>query len=70
MRTKERRKSLKTKKDKAVLIQGLQKLSADVADIAALLEGTEAPAKTQDTPAKDPEELAAIVAEAEVIGNG
>ena len=111
-----------TKKDKAVLIQGLQKLSADVAELAALLEGAEVPAKTQDMPAedtapaakeeapakvytyeetrallaeqsrsgfggeakerlrahgvkqlsevKDPEELAAIVAEAEVIGNG
>ena len=111
-----------TKKDKQVLIEGLKKLSADVADIAALLEGTEAPAKTQDMPAEDtapaakeeapakvytyeetrailaeksrtgfraevkailtahgvkqlsevknPEELAAIVAEAEVIGNG
>ena len=111
-----------TKKDKQVLIEGLKKLSADVADLAALLEGTEAPAKTQDAPAKDPapmpeeeapakvytyeetrailaeksrigfraevkailtahgvkqlsevkdpEELAAIVAEAEVIGNG
>ena len=110
-----------TKKDKAVLIQGLQKLSADVAELAALLEGAEVPAKTQDVPAedtaptakeeapakvytyeetrailaeksrtgfraevkailtahgvkqlsevKDPEELAAIVAEAEVIGN-
>ena len=43
-----------TKKDKQVLIDGLKKLSADVADIAALLEGTEAPAKTQDAPAKDP----------------
>ena len=111
-----------TKKDKQVLIDGLKKLSADVADLAALLEGTEAPAKTQDAPAKDPapafteeepakvytyeevrailaeksrtgfraevkailtahgvkqlsdvkspEEFAAIVAEAEVIGNG
>ena len=112
-----------TKNDKQVLIDGLKKLSADVAEIAALLEGTEAPAKTQDAPAKDPapmpekkeapakvytyeetrailaeksrtgfraevkailtahgvkqlsevkdpEELAAIVAEAEVIGNG
>ena len=112
-----------TKKDQQVLIEGLKKLSADVADLAALLEGTEAPAKTQDAPAKapapmpekkeapakvytyeetrailaeksrtgfraevkailtahgvkqlsdvkDPEELAAIVAEAEVIGNG
>ena len=43
-----------TKKDKQVLIEGLKKLSADVADLAALLEGTEAPAKTQDAPAKDP----------------
>ena len=43
-----------TKKDKQVLIEGLKKLSADVADLAALLEGTEAPTKTQDAPAKDP----------------
>ena len=111
-----------TKKDKQVLIDGLKKLSADVADLAALLEGTEAPAKKQDDPVeepapavteeapakvctyeevrailaeksrtgfraevkailtahgvkqlsdvKSPEEFAAIVAEAEVIGNG
>lgn len=111
-----------TKKDKQVLIDGLKKLSADVADLAALLESTEAPAKKQDVPAEDtapatteqapakvytyekvrailaeksrtgfraevkailtahgvkqlsdvksPEEFAAIVAEAEVIGNG
>lgn len=105
-----------TKKDKQVLIDGLKKLSADVAEIAALLEGTEAPAKKQDIPVeeaapavkvytyeevrailaeksrigfraevkailtahgvkqlsdvKTPEEFAAIVAEAEVIGNG
>lgn len=111
-----------TKKDKQVLIDGLKKLSADVADLAAMLESTEAPAKKQDDPAeaaapataeeapakvytyeetrailaeksrtgfraevkailtahgvkqlsdvKDPQELAAIVAEAEVIGNG
>ena len=111
-----------TKKDKQVLIDGLKKLSADVADLAALLEGTEAPAKKQDVSAeeavptvteeapakvytyeevrailaeksrtgfraevkailtahgvkqlsdvKSPEEFAAIVAEAEVIGNG
>lgn len=105
-----------TKKDKQVLIDGLKKLSADVADLAVLLEGTEAPAKKQDVPAeekaptpakvytyeevrailaeksrtgfraevkailtahgvkqlsdvKTPEEFAAIVAEAEVIGN-
>ena len=111
-----------TKKEKQVLIEALKKLSADVADIAVLLEGTEAPKKSQDVPAKepaptpeetapakvytyeetravlaeksrtgfraevkailtahgvkqlsevkDPKELAAIVAEAEVIGNG
>ena len=105
-----------TKKDKQVLIDGLKKLSADMAELAALLEGTEAPAKKQDVPAeekapapakvytyeevraifaeksrtgfraevkailtahgvkqlsdvKTPEEFAAIVAEAEVIGN-
>ena len=43
-----------TKKDKQVLIEGLKKLSADVADLAAMLEGSEAPAKTQDAPVKDP----------------
>ena len=111
-----------TKKDKQVLVDGLKKLSADVAELAALLEGTEAPAKKLDVPAeepatavveeapakvytyeevrailaeksrtgfraevkailtahgvkqlsdvKDPDEFAAIVAEAEVIGNG
>ena len=111
-----------TKKDKQVLIEGLKKLSADVADLAAMLEGMDAPAKKQDMPAeevapavteeapakvytyektrailaeksrtgfraevkailtahgvkqlsdvKDPKELAAIVAEAEVIGIG
>ena len=106
-----------TKKDKSVLIEALKKLSADVADIATLLEGTEAPAKKQDVPVeeavpapakvysyeevrailaeksrtgfraevkailtahgvkqlsdvKDPEVFAAILAEAEVIGNG
>ena len=42
-----------TKKDKQVLIDGLKKLSADVADLAALLESTEAPAKKQDVPAED-----------------
>ena len=106
-----------TKKDKSVLIEALKKLSADIADIATLLEETEAPAKKQDVPAteeapaptkvysyeevrailaeksrtgfraevkailtahgvkqlsdvKNPEVFAAIVAEAEVIGNG
>ena len=112
-----------TKIEKEVLIEGLKKLSADVAEIAALLEGGTAPEKTQDIPweeaipaaieeetpvkvytyeevrailaeksrtgfraevkailtahgvrqlseVKDPKELAAIVAEAEGIGNG
>lgn len=46
-----------TKKDKAVLIDGLKKLSQDVADIAALLEGADtAPAKKQDAPAPEPEQ--------------
>lgn len=97
-----------TNHEKQVLIEGLKKLSADVADLAALLEGAEAPAQAaKPTPAytyeevravlaekartgfraevkailtahgvkqlsdvKDPAELAAIVAEAEVIGSG
>ena len=106
-----------TKMEKEVLIDGLKKLSADVADLAALLEGTEATDKKQDVPAeekdpapakvytyeetrailaeksrtgfraevkalltahgvkqlsdvKDPAEFAALVAEAEVLGNG
>ncbi len=111
-----------TEKDKEVLIDGLKKLAADMADLAATLEGTEGPTQTQDVPAeepapavveeapakvytyeevrailaeksrtgfraevkalltahgvkqlsdvKTPEEFAAIVAEAEVIGNG
>lgn len=43
-----------TKKDKMVLIDGLKKLSQDVADIAALLEGADAaPAKKQDDPAEN-----------------
>ena len=111
-----------TSKDKQVLIKELKKLSANVADLAAALESTEAPEKTEEAPAeeaaptaseeapakvytyeearailaeksrtgfraevkalltahgvkqlsdvKDPQVLAAIVAEAEVIGNG
>ena len=42
-----------TKKDKMVLIDGLKKLSQDVADIAALLEGADAaPPRKQDAPAE------------------
>ena len=105
-----------TKKDKTAFITGLKKLSQDIAEIAAVLEGTDAPpakeepalAPVQETPEKtwtleevrgimadkarsgfraeikallaahgaeklsdvtDPAELAAIAAEAEVIGN-
>ena len=105
-----------TKNEKQVLIDGLRKLAADVADLASTLEGIEATSQKQDVPAeesapaaaeetpakvytyeevrailaeksrtgyraevkalltahgvKSPEEFAAIVAEAEVIGNG
>jgi hypothetical protein len=46
-----------TKKDKAVLIDGLKKLSQDIADIAAVLEGADtAPAKKQEAPAPEPEQ--------------
>ena len=98
-----------TNQDKKVLIDGLKKLSADMADLAAQLEGLEA--KQQDSPSvetaytyeqvrailaeksrtgfraevkailtahgvkqlsdvKEPSEFAAIVADAEGIGNG
>ena len=41
-----------TKKDKLVLIDGLKKLSQDIADITAVLEGADAAkAKEQDAPA-------------------
>ena len=47
-----------TKKDKAVLIDGLKKLSQDIADIAAVLEGADAtPAKKQEAPAPEPEQV-------------
>ena len=46
-----------TKKDKAVLIGGLKKLSQDIADIAAVLEGADtAPAKNQEAPVPEPEQ--------------
>ena len=52
-----------TKKDKSVLIAGLMKLSQDIADIAAVLDGADAvPAKKQDSPekvtAQEPEQAA------------
>ena len=43
-----------TKKDK-VLIDGLKRLSQDIADIAAALEGTEVKAKKQEEPVPEPE---------------
>ena len=42
-----------TKKDK-ILIDGLKKLSQDIAEIAAALEGAEAKAKKQDAPVQEP----------------
>ena len=76
-----------TKQDKKVLIDGLKKLSADMADLAAQLEGAEAQQQDvgfraevkailtahgvkQLSDVKDPSEFAAIVADAEGIGNG
>ena len=62
-----------TKRDKQVLTDGLKKLAADVADLAALLEGADVPSKKEDVPASDPapapakvytyEEVRAILAE-------
>ncbi len=50
-----------TKKEKAVLVNGLKKVAADVAEIASMLEDTRAPAKGQEspteTPAPEPEPL-------------
>ena len=89
-----------TNKEKHVLIDGLRKLAADVADLASMLEGAEATSQKQDVPRailaekvrkgfraevkailnahgvkqlsdiEDAHVLDAIVAEAEVIGNG
>ena len=44
-----------TKKEKQVLIAGLKKLATDVADLATMLEGAQAPEKTQAAPAKEPD---------------
>ena len=49
-----------TKKDKSVLIDGLKKLSQDIADIAAVLEGADTgQTKKQDVPAAPETEQAA-----------
>ena len=42
-----------TNKEKYVLIDGLRKLAADVADLASMLEGAEATSQKQDVPTKD-----------------
>ena len=55
-----------TSKDKQVLIDGLKKLSADVADLAAMLEDTKAQAQTQDVPEEDAAPIAAEDAPAKV----
>lgn len=55
-----------TKKEKQVLIDGLKKLSANVADLAAMLEGTEAQTQTQDVPAEEQAPAAAEEAPAKV----
>ena len=42
-----------TKNEKQVLIDGLRKLAADVADLASTLEGIEATSQKQDVPAEE-----------------
>ena len=42
-----------TNRDKTVLIEGLRKLSRDVAEIAAALEGGKAQTDTRDAPAEN-----------------
>ena len=43
-----------TKKDRTVLIDGLKKISTDIADLAKVLEGTDAQTQNTDTPAEKP----------------
>ncbi len=56
-----------TTKDKSVLVDGLKKLSRDVADIAAALEESEAKETARDVPAKEKvctyEEVRAVLAD-------
>ena len=42
-----------TKNEKQVLLDGLRKLAADVADLASTLEGIEATSQKQDVPAEE-----------------
>lgn len=55
-----------TKKDMKVLIDGFRKLSADAAEIADLLSGTEVPAKKPVEPVLPEPEVAAEKAPAKV----
>lgn len=55
-----------TKKDMKVLIDGFRKLSADAAEIADLLSGTEVPAKKPVEPVLPEPEVAAEEAPAKV----
>ena len=55
-----------TKKEKQVLIDGLKKLAADVADLASILEGSEVESQKQDIPAEEPAPAAAEEAPAKV----
>ena len=54
------------KKEKQVLIDGLKKLAADVADLASILEGSEVESQKQDIPAEEPAPAAAEEAPAKV----
>ena len=55
-----------TNKDKEVLIQGLQKLSEEIADLARLLKGSDPSVKKQDVPAENPSSTATEEAPAKV----
>ena len=55
-----------TKKEKQVLIDGLRKLAADVADLATTLEGTEVESQKKDIPAEEPAPVVAEEAPAKV----
>ena len=55
-----------TKNEKQVLIDGLRKLAADVADLASTLEGIEATSQKQDVPAEESAPAAAEAAPAKV----
>lgn len=43
-----------TKKDRTVLIDGLKKISTDIADLASVFEGTDAQTQKTDTSAEKP----------------